>query len=190
MTEIYNKTSGIGCDYIQHVRSWYGVTAEIAVENNLWHLVRVGGVALHHSPLVSLILRRGQPRRERLYLSFLHEFGHLQTLPVAILHAVWLLLTVRWRNRHLSEAMAMIAAIAVAHQAVWELASEIYVVLKTWREYRRMYHEHPNRIGRIAFWGGMTLLSGGLSLWLVGHLVAHCATLMIKLTGKEEQRCD
>lgn len=70
----------------QAVRSWYGLPAEIAVENNLWHLVRVAGLSLHHPPLVNLILRRGLPREERLYLSFLHEFGHLQTLPVAVLH--------------------------------------------------------------------------------------------------------
>lgn len=25
-----------------HVRSWYGLPAEIGVENDLWHLVRVG----------------------------------------------------------------------------------------------------------------------------------------------------
>ncbi|MCG3209698.1 MAG: hypothetical protein FOGNACKC_03325 [Anaerolineae bacterium] len=30
-----------------HARSWYGVTAEIAVETNLWHLVRVGPWLYH-----------------------------------------------------------------------------------------------------------------------------------------------
>lgn len=168
MAKIHKETSSTERDHTQYVRSWYGVTAEIVVENNLWHLVRVGGVALHHPPLVNLIMRRGQPRQERLLLSFLHEFGHLQTLPVAILHAVWLLLTVRWRNRHLCEALAMLAAVAVAHQAVWELASEIYVVLKAWREYRHIYREYPNRVGHFTFWGGMILLSGVLTRQLIG----------------------
>ena len=159
-------TSDTSCSHTQHVRSWYGVTAEIAVENNLWHLVRVGGVALHHPPVVNLILRRGQPRQDRLYLSFLHEFGHLQTLPVAIIHGIWLLTVISWRGRRWRETLALLTGMAVAHEAVWELLSEMYVVLKAGTKYHRIYHEHPNRVGQIAFWSSMRLLSGVLSLWL------------------------
>jgi hypothetical protein len=36
------------------VRSWYGLTGEIEVENELWHLVKIGDIALHHPPLVNL----------------------------------------------------------------------------------------------------------------------------------------
>ena len=158
--------SDTSCGHTQHVRSWYGLTAEIAVENNLWHLVRVGSVALHHPPIVNLILRRGQPRRERLYLSFLHEFGHLQTLPVAIIHGIWLLTVISWRGRRWRETLALLTGMAVAHEAVWELLSEMYVVLKAGTKYHRIYHEHPNRVGQIAFWSSMRLLSGVLSLWL------------------------
>ncbi len=48
----------------QAVRSWYGLRGEIAVEHALWHLVRVGGVALHHPPVVNWILRRGLERED------------------------------------------------------------------------------------------------------------------------------
>lgn len=167
MADIYNETSNTDCEHTFHARAWYGVTAEISVENNLWHLVRVGGVALHHPPVVNLILRRGQPRQARLYLSFLHEFGHLQTLPVAITHLIWLLIVVSWRERRLRDTLAMLAAIVVAHEAVWELTSEMYVMLKAGTKYRRIYHEHPNRVGQVAFWGVMAALSGVLSLWLL-----------------------
>ena len=122
-----------------YVRSWYGLAAEIAVENGLWHLVRVGGLPLHHPPLVNLILRRGLPRRARLRLSLLHEFGHLQTLPVALVHVVVLLFSRRWRKRGVSGTLAALAVAVIAHEAVWELASETYVIAAAGPEYRRIY---------------------------------------------------
>ena len=72
------------------VRSWYGLTGEIEVENELWHLVKVGGVTLNHSPVINLFLRRRLPHDDRLRLSYLHEFGHFQTLPFALAHALWI----------------------------------------------------------------------------------------------------
>jgi len=149
------------------VRSWYGLPAEIAVENNLWHLVRVGGVALNHPPLVNLLLRRGQPRRERLYLSFLHEFGHLQTLPVAVLHLLWLLVNGRWRGRGFWGNLTALSGAVVAHQAVWELASESYVMLKSQGEYNRIYQKFPNPLGQLVFWGGMGVIAMSLARWRI-----------------------
>ena len=133
------------------------------MEDNLWHLVKVGGVALNHPPVVNLVLRRGQPRQERLYLSFLHEFGHLQTLPVAIIHALWLLGSGRWRRRGF---WGMLAAL-VAHEAVWELASESYVLMKARGEYGRIYRNYPNPVGRFAFWSVMFSLALYLTQWLM-----------------------
>jgi len=37
--------------------------------------------------VVNTFLRAGFPEAERLRLSYLHEFGHLQTLPLALAHA-------------------------------------------------------------------------------------------------------
>lgn len=138
-----------------HVRSWYGLPAEIAVENDLWHLVKVGGVALPHPPVINLLLRRGQPRRERLYLSFLHEFGHLQTLPVAVGHALWLVLKGRFWGRGFWGTVRAVVMAVVAHEAVWELVSESYVLTKARGEYGRIYRKHPNFIGQFVFWMGM-----------------------------------
>lgn len=141
------------------VRAWYGLPAEIAVENGLWHLVRVGGIALSHPPVVNLILRRGLPETERLRLSFLHEFGHLQTLPVALAH-VWLLFSSgHWQPNGLAGVIKTIAAAFLAHEAVWELASEVYVVANTGKAYRQIYRKHPNPGGQLLFWAGMGVLA-------------------------------
>jgi hypothetical protein len=140
---------------LQHVTSWYGLPAEITVENNLWHLVRVAGVPLHHPPVVNLILRRGLPEEARLRLSFLHEFGHLQTLPLAIAHVLILLIIGRWRRRGFLGSLAALMTAALAHEAVWELASEAYAVTKAGQDYRRIYRRHPNPGGQVLFWGSM-----------------------------------
>ena len=141
------------------VRSWYGLAAEIEVENELWHLVRVGRVSLPHPPLVNLLLRRGLPREGRLRLSFLHEFGHLQTLPLALAHAALLLLAGGWRGRGIKGTLAALGMAVVAHEATWELASETYAAVRAGPAYRRLYRAHPNRVGQGLFWVGMTALA-------------------------------
>ncbi len=168
LTGLLNSDPVFIMEQAQQVKSWYGVTAEIAVENNLWHLVKVGGVALHHPPLVNLVLRRGMPRWERLYLSFLHEFGHLQTIPVAIFHLLWLGRYGRVKKRGVRGSLAVLAAAAVAHQAVWELASESYVIVKSGRQYGRIYRKHPNLPGQLLFWIGMSVPAVGFRLWIIG----------------------
>jgi len=70
-----------------NVRSWYGLPAEIAV-GQLWHWVSAGGLPLPHPGLVDIDLRQGIPRRERERLTYWHELGHLETLPLALLHAL------------------------------------------------------------------------------------------------------
>jgi len=93
---------------------------------------------------------------------FLHEFGHLQTLPVAVMHALWLLANGRWRRRGLWGILAAIAA----HQAVWELASESYVIVKSRGEYGSIYRDYPNPAGQGAFWSFMFSLAISLTRWL------------------------
>ncbi|HEX6303244.1 MAG TPA: hypothetical protein VFZ76_03575 [Anaerolineales bacterium] len=44
---------------------------------------------------------------------------------------------------------------ALAHEAVWELASESYVVICTRQDCRRVYRQYPNPGGQTLFWGSM-----------------------------------
>lgn len=140
---------------IQQVRSWYGLPAEIAVENNLWPLVSVGGISLNHPLVVNLILRRELPKDERMRLSFFHEFGHLQTLPVAIFHLLILIFSSKRKIRSMNDFIRVLCIGLITHEAVWELAGETYVVARTGRNYKRIYQKYPNHIGQVVFWGGM-----------------------------------
>jgi len=154
-------------DRLQIVRSWYGLGGKIGVENQLWHLVKVGGVPLPHPPLVNWILRAGLPREEQLRLSFLHEFGHLQMFPFAFLHAAWLIFIHRKRGTRSGTFLKRIALGIIAHQALWELSSESYALVKVGSEYREIYRKHPNPLGQFLFWGGMTSLLALSNLWLL-----------------------
>lgn len=150
------------------VRSWYGLTGEIEVENELWHLVKVGSVSLNHPPVVNLILRRGLPRLERLRLSYLHEFGHFQTLPLALLHLLLLLRSALGRRRSFSGWLVWLVALGLANEAVWELAAEAYVVVHGGKAYYEAYRKMPNPL-LPAFWVGMSVLGIGLTRRLVGN---------------------
>ncbi|CAG0967006.1 hypothetical protein PLCT2_01109 [Planctomycetaceae bacterium] len=148
------------------VRSWYGLTGEIEVENELWHLVKIGHVTLNHPPVINLILRRGLPREDRLRLSYRHEFGHFQTLPIALAHVFLMLWIGREQRRTRFGWLKWLATLAVAHEAVWELTSEAYVVVHDGVAYRATHRQTPNRLVPM-FWIVMIGLGLGLSRWLV-----------------------
>ena len=150
------------------VVSWYGLQGEIMVENDLWHLVRVNGLPLPHPPLMNLMLRRGLPVDDRLQFSFLHEFGHLQTLPLALvqmLALVWLALR---PNPGGPSPLRRLLLAALAHTAFWEMASESYVMAAARPAYQQAYRRTPNLAGRAAFWGAMASLLS-LSTWALGR---------------------
>jgi len=149
-----------------HVRSWYGLPAELDVEDRLWHLVQVGRVRLSHPPVVNTFLRAGLPEAERLRLSYLHEFGHLQTLPLALAHAGAILWAGLRQRRSLAGWVGWIFAALLAHEATWELASESYVVLGDRAAYCETYRRHPNPFS-LLFWAGMACLSFGLTFGLM-----------------------
>lgn len=148
------------------VRSWYGLTGEIEVENELWHLVKIGNITLNHPPLVNLILRRGLPRNDRLRLSYLHEFGHFQTLPLTLVHILIVVWSSRTQRDSPRDWLAWLAGLAVAHEAVWEILSETYVVLQDRAAYCKAYRRAPNPLLPL-IWLGLSGLGTGHSLLLI-----------------------
>lgn len=150
-------------------RSWYGLEAEIDVEKDVWHHVKVGKLPLNHPPFVNLVLRHGLPDKDRQRLSWLHEFGHFQTMPLSIIHTV-ILYRVSPKPRSFLRKAIWWIAIAVAHQAFWEIVSETYVVANERQAYLRIYRRKSNLLMPL-FWGVMSGLNFWLNFWLVrkGH---------------------
>ena len=106
----------------QTTRTWYGVPVDITVSDDHWHRVAVPGLALPHLGLVNLFACWGLPLDEQLALTWRHEFGHLQMLPVPLAHLLFIL----WPHRRRGSGSRWLRALVglVAHQAVWELAAE------------------------------------------------------------------
>ncbi len=140
----------------QTSRTWYGVPVDITVSSDHWHRVVVPGLALPHPGLVNLFARWGLPVDERLALTCRHEFGHLQTLPVPLAH----LLLILWPRRGRRGGSRWLRALIrlVAHQAVWELAAESYVVANA-RHNRSRSRSRAGRAIYAILWSGVAFLA-------------------------------
>ena len=160
-----NMTEVKAQEDVHQVRSWFGLTGEIVVENQLWHLVKVGGVRLNHPPVVNLLLRRGLTTADRLQLSYLHEFGHFQTLPLALAHLLSLVWISRGRPRSARERLIWLVGLAVAHQVVWELLAETYVMIREGSRYKQMYVQNAKPLALLCLIA-LAGLGVGLSRWL------------------------
>jgi len=148
----------------QKARAWYGVPVDITVSSDHWHRVVVPGLALPHPGLVNLFARWGLPADERLALTYRHELGHLQTLPVPLVHLLLILWTRRGRRGGSRWLRALVGLLA--HQAVWELAAESYVVTTT--RYGRS--RSRSTVGRTIYallWSGMAFLAAAGTAFLI-----------------------
>ncbi|GAB4528500.1 MAG: hypothetical protein Fur0018_14630 [Anaerolineales bacterium] len=137
-------------------RTWYGLPVEITVSSDHFHRVAVPGLAIPHPGLVNAIVRRGLPTDIRLELTTRHELGHLQTLPVPLLHLLFMLWPRRGRASHSLWLRLLLGLLA--HQAAWEMAAESYLVLKDARSIhapRRV----QNRVLYVFFWCCMALVA-------------------------------
>ncbi len=142
-----------------HTRTWYGVPVDVTVAENNFHRVKAGVVVLPHPGVVNWLARTGLPLRLRLELTARHELGHLQTLPVPLLHLVLLL----WprRGKPYGSRWQRLALGLLAHQAVWEVAAEGYLVATDARAVRLLRRRYA------LFWslmGGLAALSTYLLL--------------------------
>ncbi len=138
------------------VRTWYGAEGEVELHGPFWHLVGLWGLDVPHPPLVNLLVRRGLPVKAKRELSFQHEAGHLQTLPVALLMTVVLLVRA-WRSGGI--AWRNLPLLWAGHHAMWEMLAEGYVMWADRDRYKRLYRGHPHP-GLLLFWLVTTLLVG------------------------------
>lgn len=126
--------------------TWFGIRGRVTAGADGWHVAEVGGLHLRHPGLVNMILRASGPPQETLRLVVLHERGHFETSPVAVVHLL-LMLTVALRGppdpqsyRHLRPLRGLlctVALLAVSHQAAWEALAEAWVVRHEGRSYAR-----------------------------------------------------
>ncbi len=89
-----------------------------------------------------MVIRRGLPADDRLRLSYWHELGHLQVLPLVAVAA----LMTRASARHARRSL-MLSILGL--NALLELLAESYLVWKVRGEYLRM---RTNRLRIANYW--------------------------------------
>jgi hypothetical protein len=137
-------------------RTWYGLEAEVTVSESNFHQVKLPKITLPHPGVVNWFSRQGLSVDTRLELTALHEFGHLQTLPVPLLHLLFLLWPRRGKPR--LTGWPRFWMILLSHQTIWEVAAESYVIATD----RRALTAPRPRWARglyFLFWGFVTVFS-------------------------------
>ena len=134
------------------VRTWYGARGRVELHNPFWNMAGVWGIDVPHPRPINLLIRKGLPRDAKRELSFHHEFGHLQTLPFALMGTAVLLLR-SWRAGRLS--WRRLPWLWAKHHAFWEMLAEGYVMGLTGPRYKALYGNRIHR-GLLIFWLGTT----------------------------------
>lgn len=119
-----------------------------------WHLAGLWGIDVPHPPLVNLLIRQGLPAEAKRELSLLHELGHLETLPFALLATIGLLLQARWTGQLRLSRLPWLWA---GHHALWEVLAEGYVMWRNGSRYKRLYAGRLHS-GLLLFWLGTMML--------------------------------
>jgi hypothetical protein len=144
-------------------RTWYGITATVNIKSRFMYKSGFGNFLVPHPAAVNWLLRRGLKMENAISLIIQHEFGHLQTVPFALLYA-GILLSVSIGEGTMS--WFKILFLAVSTQAVWEMMSESFTLFSDIEGYRTCY-DGVKKLPRVIFW---------LSSFLAA---VACATLLV-----------
>lgn len=128
-------------------RTWYGVTATVGLKSEFMHKSGFGIFAVPHPAAVNRLLRMGLPQPERIALALQHEFGHLQTLPLAMVFAGALLMV----STNLPPWIKL-PAVLVSSQAAWEMMAEIFTRAADRGPFYKACYAGRNKLPRIIFW--------------------------------------
>ena len=149
-----NTPAALKSDPVRWTRTWYGAPARVRAASSSLCEAALWGVALPHPSLVNMLIRRGLPADDRLRLSYWHELGHLQALPLV---AVAALMT--WASARRVRRSLVLSILGL--NALWELLAEGYVVWKVRGEYLLIYRRTWNPF-LIPFWAAMGAFSVSL----------------------------
>lgn len=118
----------------EKIRTWYGLTGTVIIDDGLFHRSGFGKMVILHPGLVNWLLRQQLSKADRKMLTYRHEWGHLQTVPIFLIYLL-LLIALQWESLN----WLFIIAIVVVSQALWELVSELSVFMKLRKSYVNIY---------------------------------------------------
>ncbi len=119
-------------------RMWFGMNATVTIGPGFIHKAGFGLISLPHPPVINWLLRQGLNEDARDTLSFTHEFGHLQTMPLAVLYTVVML---AWASVKGHTELTEIAIVLISTHIVWEIMAEIFTIASNIHFYHKSYEE-------------------------------------------------
>lgn len=140
---------------------WFGINAMVTMGFGFVHKAGIGIITVPHPPVVNWILRQKLAVNANETLSFAHEFGHLQTFPLAVCYtAAMFLFAAMKRPPNVIEIFLILISI----QAAWEMTAELLTIAGDIHYYRKSY-EDMTVIPRLVFWfvSGILTITG----WMV-----------------------
>ena len=130
------------------VRTWYGMGGTVIIGPGFLHRTGLGWFLIPHPPLVNWLLRQGLLKNSRNALRVTHEFGHLQTAPLALLYTAANYTAIITANR---TDLSNLILVFISTHAAWEIMSEILTIMSDAQFYHKCY-EKVSIIPRAIFW--------------------------------------
>lgn len=127
---------------------WFGLNATVTIGPGFIHNAGFGKISLPHPPVINWLLRQGLNEDARYTLSLTHEFGHLQTISLAVLYT-GVMLALASVTGHTS--LIEIIIVLISTHAAWEIMAEIFTIANDVPLYREYYKE-ITVIPRAMFW--------------------------------------
>ena len=137
-----------------HLRTWYGVNASVRIGPGFIHWAGWRNFLIPHPPIVNWLLRRGLNENDYYTLSLSHEFAHFQSAPLALPYTVGLIAFAAVK----ASSLLSIMIIFISTHAVWEILSEIFIIIHNRQFYSRCYIGISSA-SRCVFWSSMVLLA-------------------------------
>lgn len=140
---------------------WFGVKAAVTIGPGFMHHAGFEKISVPHPPVINWLLRQGLTKDVQYTLSFTHEFGHLQTMPLAVFYT-GIMFALAFITGHTD--LIEIILVLISTHAVWEIVAEIFTIAGDAQLYRE-YYEEITVIPRVIFW----IFTGTLSItgWII-----------------------
>jgi hypothetical protein len=137
------------------VRTWYGMGGTVIIGPGFLHRTGLGWFLIPHPPLINCLLRQGLPKNSSTPLRIAHEFGHLQSAPLALLYTALNYTAIITANR---ANLSNLILVFISTHAAWEIMSEILTIMSDAQFYHKCY-EKVSIIPRAIFWFSAIVLT-------------------------------
>jgi hypothetical protein len=143
------------------VRTWYGMGGTVIIGPGFLHRTGLGWFLIPHPPLINWLLRQGLLKNSRNALRIVHEFGHLQTAPLALLYTAANYTAIIIANR---ANLSNLILVFISTHAAWEIMAEILTIMSDAQFYHKCYQK-VSIIPRAIFWFSAIVLT--LLGWII-----------------------